>query len=332
MALNASQLVTLWKAEFREGHITQQKMIEQLRVKTDFKQYFSITATKNTVEDNVKTHLSRVLQRFQPVFTALGNLDFVPEQQHLERLKINVSIKPDELADTAVQFLIDKGIDRKNMTIVQQMSMMLVMQAQEDDELYSAWEGEAGQIITSGTPNASQILAGTPSGVHQERTGLRKKIRNLNAQGRLNVTASGDWTNLTNKQTVEYAKHLYYSIPPKVRTYIKWLATNEDFVLKFMEGQREIHGSTVDAKFQASGKTTIWGTDCEIKQSTAQASSKMIWTSPTFNCRGFIKQPENQNAFHIAEHLIYEVLLATDWYECQGFINGDQVYTNDQEL
>lgn len=333
MAISAEALKTAWGAYYKEGSVTVQQLLKQLYTPTQFKGYFNIRPTKNTVEDNVRTHLTRVLQQFQPKFTALGDMDFQPERIILERVKINVELSPDALAESAVQFLIDKGVERKNMAIVQMIGMYLMMKAQEDDELYEAWDGVASTIIPTGNPTANQTLLGTPNAAGKSRTGFHKRgIKTLNAEGKLNVTSMGEWAGLNNKETVEYARDFYLSIDEKVRPDIKWLATNETFQLKFIEGMFEKYGNVVASLFQATGKTTIWGTDCEIKKSTAQKSSKTIWTTPTFNAVGFTKQPENKGLFYIRDKSFYEVEIGTDWYEAQGVVNSLLVYSNDLEI
>jgi hypothetical protein len=334
MGVTAAQLKAAWGAVYVEGNIVPKQLIKQLFTKTQFKEYFNIRPTKSTQEDNVRTHMTRVLQKFQAKFTALGDMSFEPERIVLERVKINVEIAPDDLAESAVQFLIDKGVDRKNMPIVQMIGMYLMMKAQEDDELTEVWGGVGHVIAPVGTaPAAGQTILGTPTPAGGARTGFKKRvIKDLNTQGKLNVQPLGDWSGLTNLETVEYAKEMYYGLPELVRPDIRFFATNETFRLKWEEGMLEKYGKVVDAQFQATGKKTIYGTNCEIKQSIAQAQSKNIWTSPYFNLVGFIKQPENQGIYTIHEKDMYLVQLGTDWYEAQGVINSLQVYSNDQDL
>lgn len=332
MALTAEQLRQAWGAYYKEGAITVNNLIKQLYQPTEFKNYFNIRPTKNTAEDNVRTHLTRVLQKFQPKFTALGDMSFEPERILLERVKINVTVTPDELADSAVQFLIDKGVERKNMQIIQMMALYLVMKAQEDDEMDEAWGGVASTIIPTGTPGAGQTLLGTPTAAGGARTGFHKRIKTLNAQSKLKVVSMGDWTNLTNLETVEYAKDFYMMMDPLVRQDLKWIAGNETFHLKFMEGMFEKYGKVVDPQFQATGKMNIYGTQCEIRKSRAQRATKNLWTTPYFNAVGFVKQPENQAFFAVRDASFYEVEIGTDWYEVQAILNSLQVYSNDLEI
>lgn len=317
MALTATALRTAWGSFYQEGKIGPKQIIKQIMTPSKFKSLFPQRVTKNTAEDNVRTVLSRVLQRFQSTYSSLGGMDFDPETILLERLKINITIKPDDLADSAVQFMIDKGVDRSKMDIVQFLGLYLIMKAQEDDELNEAFFGVTGSI----TP-------GTATAAGASRTGWRKRMRDLNTASKLNVITTGALEtdpSLFVKQVEEFRK----SIPPKYRNLIKWISMDLEKEELFKQGMDELYNVNY-ARVDDIAK--IKNTNVMVIGSEAQTGSDNLWTTPSFNTIGFIKQPENLGVFDIATKDIYDVQIATDWYEAQGVLNSLWVWSNDQDL
>lgn len=317
MALTATALRTAWGSYYQEGKIGPKDIIDQIMTPTEFKSLFSIRSTKNTAEDAARMTLTRVLQRFQSVWSPLGDIDFQPETILLERVKINVVMKPDDLADSAVQFLIDRGIDRSKMPLVGMIGMYLTMKAQEDDEENEAFKGVTG-TITSGTAT----VAGAT------RTGVRKKIRDLNTASKLNVITMGA-PPTDPVDFVTYIETYYYAIPEKYRRLIKKFGCNKTLAQRFKDGMRKKYNSNYE---QASSIATIIDTNVGLVGSTAQAGSNMIWATVEGNAVGFVKQPENKGVYQAEVKDIYDVQIATDWYEALGFLNSLWVWSNDQDL
>jgi len=317
MALTATALRTAWGSYYQEGKIGPKQIIKQIMTPSKFKSLFPQRVTKNTAEDNVRTVLSRVLQRFQSTYSPLGGMDFDPETILLERLKINITIKPDDLADSAVQFMIDKGVDRSKMDIVQFLGLYLIMKAQEDDEINEAFKGVTGSI-TSGTATSAGA----------SRTGWRKRMRDLNTASKLNVITTGALEtdpSLFVKQIEDFRK----AIPAKYRNLIKWISMDLEKEELFKQGMDELYNVNY-ARVDDIAK--IKNTNVMVIGSEAQTGSGNIWTTPSFNTIGFIKQPENLGVFDIATKDIYDVQIATDWYEAQGVLNSLWVWSNDQDL
>src|SRR5690606_8160003 len=124
--------------------------------------------------DKVNTILSEVLQPFHDTFSHLGSFDFDPNPWYLDRVKINVAIKPDKLAATALDFLAQRGVDRKGAPIIALIAKYLIMKAKEDQEKFAIFKGV--RALPSPTDQANGV-AGTPTG---SMNGIRKKIRDYN--------------------------------------------------------------------------------------------------------------------------------------------------------
>jgi hypothetical protein len=319
MALTPSKLITEYGAYYKEGSITAQNLHQQIYSTSDFKKLFMVKPTNDTRIDNINTAMSQVLQAFHSTFSPKGDLDFVPNPFNLDRVKINVGLKPDDLAATAVDFFVQKGVSRKDAPIVATIAEYLIAQAKEDDELYVAYKGV--KAVGSGS------TAGTTVG---SRNGVRKVIRDYAAATKTNTIALGA-VPTDPELFVDYLESFYWAIPEKFRTYIKTIAVSEDHATRYKRGMRIKYNQNYD---QTSGQNAmiIDSNGVEIVGSAAQNASSLIWASPRMNCIGFIKNTSNQQVFDLGTKDIYEIQMATDWYEGYNFINPGLIWHNDQDL
>lgn len=324
--LTPSQLVNAYGAYYKEGNITRQNLHNQIFTATDTKQIFLVRPTTNTRIDNINVTYQSVLQPFYSKFSALGAMDFDPNPFNLDRVKINVALKPDDLAATAVDFLVQRGLYRKDAPIIAMISEYLILKAKEDDELETVFKG----VFT--LPSGPDQANGVPGNAAGARNGIRKIIRDYNNAGKFSqessVIAMG--TPPTDPVLfVEYIETLYYSIPEKFRTYIKALNMSETLATRFKLGMRKKYNVNYA---QATDFAKIIDTNCVIRGFASHNGSTMIWATLEGNAIGFVKNPENQGVFAVAERDLYEVIMGTDWYEAYNFINPHWIWTNGQDL
>lgn len=319
MALTPSKLITEYGAYYKEGTITAQNLHQQIYSQSDFKKLFMTKPTDNTRIDEVNTQLTSVLQAFHSTFSPKGDLDFVPNPWNLDRVKINVSLKPDDLAATAVDWFVQKGVARKDAPIVATIAEYLIAQAKEDDELFVAFKGI--KAVGSGA---------TPGTTVGARNGVRKVIRDYAAASKTNPIALGA-VPTDPVLFVNYIESFYWAIPEKFRTYIKFIAVSEDHATRFKIGMRTKYNASYD---QTNGENAmiIDSNGVEIIGTAAQNSSSLIWASPRMNNIGFIKNTSNKTVFDLGVKDIYEIQMATDWYEGYNFINPGLIWHNDQDL
>lgn len=321
--LTPAKLIAEYGAFYRAGTVNAQDLFDQIMTKSDIKELFNVRSTENTRIDNINKQLSSVLQPFYNRFSPNGTLDFVPNPWNLDRVKINVEMEPDDLAATALDFYSQKGVSRKDAPVVQTIAQYLIDKAREDDEIYSAFKG------IKGTPTAQEITDRTALGPEEARDGIRTKIRAYNTAGKTNAIASGA-VPTDPALFVEYIEDFYYSIPEEMRGYIKWISVSDTLLTRFKRGMRIKYDVNYE---QTKGmRSMIIDTDCEIKGFHAQRGSDMIWTSFPLNCQGRIKQPSNKQVFDLDTKEIYQVMMATDWYEGYDFINPDWIWHNAQDL
>jgi hypothetical protein len=325
MVITPAKLIAEYGQHFKEGTITTQNLHKQIFVPSETKVLFSPKPTKNTRIDNINTSLTQVLQPFHAKFSHLGSLDFDPNPFNLDRVKINVSMKPDDLAATALDFWVQKGVDRTQAPIVAQISEFLIAKAQEDDETITTFFG-----VKSLPANASTGVAGTPL---MARDGLRKILRDYNTAGAfapLSSTIAMGAVPTDPILFVDYIETFYYSIPEKYRKFIKKIVMSRTLETRFKRGMRKKY----DVNYDQTGdkKSYIIDTMCQVVGVMSQEGSPLIWTTVEGNAVGFIKGAENQNVFDLEKHEIYNVLFATDWYEGYNFINPAWVWNNGQDL
>jgi hypothetical protein len=256
----------------------------------------------------------------------LGALDFKPNPFLLDHVKINDTNVPDDLAGTALDFLNRKGVDTKSAPILVTIAKYLVLKAKEDDELDVAFKG------VFGLPSTADQAAGIAGATENSRDGIRHKIRTYNAAGIYNDLGSMIAMGAVPTEKVafvDYVETMFYSIPEKYRKYIKWFSMSETLRTRFKKGMRAKYNQNYD---QAGDLVTILDEMVEIRGFAAQNGSSMIWTSFPENCKGFIKNAANRAVFNVEQHMIYEVLMATDWWETYDFVNPAWTWTNGQEL
>lgn len=325
--LTPTKMIAAYGAYYREGTITVQQLHDQIFETSDTKRLFLTRPTTNTRIDNVNTSLTSVLQPFYSKFSSLGVMDFDPNPWNLDRVKINVGLKPDDLAATALDFFVQKGVSRKDAPIITTISEYLIKKAKEDDELHATFKG----VFT--LPSAEDQALGVPGNPLGARNGIRKKIRDYNTAGKFAVEStvlSMGAPPTDPAQFVTYMETMYYSIPEKFRVFIKFFAMSQTLKQRYIQGMR----AKYDVNYPQTGgvRTFIIDTDCEIMGFASHNGSDMIWTTIEGNAIGFIKNPENQSVFDLGVRDIYEVLMATDWYEGYDFINPYWIWTNGRDL
>jgi hypothetical protein len=325
--LRPAAMVAAFQALYREGTITAQNLHDQIFSDSDTKALFPTKTTNNTVIDEVNKSLTSVLQPFYSTFSAFGALDFIPNSWYLDRVKINIQMKPDDLANTALDFYAPKGVSKKDAPIVQTISEYLIAKAKEDDELEVVFKG------VFALPTAPNMLLKVPGATAGSRNGIRKKIRDYNTAGKFaleNTVIAMGAVPTDPVLFVDYVEAMFYSIPSKFRKFIKKLVMSTTMHTRFKRGMRVKYDVNYD---QTKGsRSFIIDTMCEIVGFDSHEGSTMIWATPEENRVGFIKNPSNVSVFEVATEGLYDVIMGTDWYEGYDFINPYWIWTNGQDL
>lgn len=331
MSLVIDQLITLYGAYYRTGGpVGRNNIRRHIFERTATKKLFNIRQTDNTIIDNVNVAVASVLQPFYAKFSAKGQIKYEPNQFQLQHVKINESIRPDEVSATALDFLATRTPDRMDAPLLAVVAEYLLQKAMEDDEDEVVFKG------VRALPTQLQMDAGTAGTTVGSRDGIRKKIRGYNTAGKLvdetgasNVIAMGA-VPTDGGLMIEYVKDFYYSIPQKFRKDMKAIAMSSGNAELFQLGMAEVHNVNYDKLGGQFAK--IINTNCEIVGCDSMIGSSMMWVSPRENNIGFVKNGTNNGVLDMHKSSMYEIHMGTDWWEGQDFITPQLIYVNGQDL
>lgn len=324
--LNPAAMIAAYGSYYKDGNINSQNLHKQIMTVSETKALFPTRQTDNTRIDEVNMSLTSVLQPFYSKFSSLGALDFTPNYWNLDRVKINVRIKPDDLSATALDFMVQKGLYRKEAPVIAMVAEYLLQKAKEDDEESVMFLGVRKD------PTTEQQAAGTPGAVVDSRTGIRHKIRLYNAAGKFSSLGSMIAMGAVPTDPVLFVTYMetyYYAIPEKYRKFIKWFSMSKTLETRFKRGMRLKYNANYP---QATDFAVIIDTMVQVRGFTSHESSDMIWTTVDGNQIGRIKNPSNANVFDMATEGLYDVIMGTDWYEGYDFINPTWIWTNGRDL
>ncbi|WP_304234798.1 hypothetical protein [Jiulongibacter sediminis] len=318
---DTEKLVAAFGAYYN-GRITRKELHDQIFTTSDIKNRFNTIPTDKTVIDHVNLVMTKVLQPFYANFSHKGDLDFEPNTFKLDRVKINHANTPDELYDTALNFLVQKGVYRTDAPVARIVGEYLIRKAKEDDEEDVAFFG------VRALPTQQQQELGVAGTTEGSRDGIRKKIRDYNTAGDSKIVALGA-PPATAKEFVEYVREFYQSIPEKFRKYIDGI--------EISEGKKDLYADGMDEKYNVNYKREtdlmrVHNTSCNVHFHRAMTGSDMIWASFPMNRRGYIKGAANKSVFNVKDPDIYKVKFATDWAETYDFVTGKYIWHNDQDL
>ncbi len=320
--LTPEKMIAEYGAWYKEGNINSKDLHDQIFTKSDTEELFTFRKTNDTRIDKVNTIITSVLQPFYATFSHLGSFDFDPNPWFLDRVKINVALKPDDLAETAIDFLAQKGVERKGAPIVALIAKYLVMKAKEDNEVYGVFKG------VRALPSAANQLLGVPGSPADSVTGIRAKIRAYSAASKtVDIAAGAVPTDPV--EFVTYMENYYYAIEEDLRDTIKDFVMSRTLRTRYKRGFRLKYKDNYDA---GGATDEIIDTEVKIKGYKSHNASDMIWTTMPENRIGYRKNPTNFGVFDLGVKDIYQIQMATDWYTGVDFINPSWIITNGQDL
>lgn len=320
--LTPAKMIAQYGQWYKEGNINSKDLHSQIFTKSDTEELFTFRKTDDTRIDKVNTIIDKVLQPFYNTFSHLGSFDFDPNPWFLDHVKINVALKPDDLAETAVDFLVQKGVERKGAPIVAVIAQYLIMKAKEDHEVDGIFKGERA------LPSAANQLLGIPGNPSGAVNGLRKKFRAYSAAGKMENIAMGA-VPTDPVEFVTYVEDMFYAIEEDLRDTIKDFVMSRTLRTRYKRGFRLKYKDNYDA---GGATDEIIDTEVKIKGYKSHNGSDMIWSTMPANRIGFRKNPKNFGVFDLGVKDIYQIQMATDWYTGVDFINPNWIITNGQDL
>lgn len=278
---------------------------------------FEAFPTDATVWRASKATIGRVLQPFQKGWTPIDGLTFTPLSIESFKLKIDAEEYPDDLEASWLGFLIDNDLDRREWPFIRwYVEEMLIPQSQEDLEMNEVYAGEYA-APTAGTPGA----AGTAM------NGIRKIINDAITAGSCTPIATGALstdpaTFLDQMESFGDAiDKRYWRMPMKVNM-------SESQARIYRRGYRAKYGKDTDFEGESS---MVKDTNLIVNGLPSMDGAGKIWCTPRGNAKRIMKRTQNANAMRL-ETQKRQVQLFTDYTMGVGYVLGELIFTNDQDL
>lgn len=312
MSVTATDLVSEYGAYYLNNPANMNRLFAAIRQKTKTTDLAVLKIIKDTVFQASKTSLGNIVQPFQKAFTEKGILDFDPATINLYKMKVDISMYPDDIEQSWVGFLasIDDK-ERKNWPLIRYAIEKEIMpQIYHDLETKEYFNG----VYAAPTP-------GTAGATGTSMTGLKKIIDDgLVAATIQEVSLTGG---ITADNALDQIEAFVDNFDDALAGVPMLIAMSESNRMKYFRDKRNTLGANTN--YGDNRVLTIDGMEnVQIVGLPSMAGSDYIWATPV------------QNYFHIrrqngitppkVEEVKREVSFLTDWYEGLGFGRHDLVY------
>lgn len=317
MSLTVSAIVSEYGAYYKNNGQNADRLRQRFFVQSDTEKLFRMIPTVQTQEDFGVADITRVLQPFQKAFTDLGDVTFTPETIKLYNMKVDVSIYPDDIKNSWLQFLAGlEPAERANWPLVRYlMEEHILGQRDEDYELNEIYKG----VYAAPTP-------GTAGAASTAMNGIKKKIVDGIAASKVQVVTLGSVPSAP-EDYVDYVEAFVAGIPHVVRKKLDVIPLSEDNHLKYRKGKRIKYN---DNYAQESSLDTIADyPNIKVMGLASMGNSEKLWTTPAMNRIGFYKTASG-DVMKVQEDK-REVAIMGDNWKGIGFPYLKYVFTNDQD-
>lgn len=255
--------------------------------------------------------LGEVVQQFQKQFTAKGDLVFEPNEIRLRRMKMDLSLYPDDVVSSWAGFLANVNEnERAQWPLIRYMLEKEVIPQKAHDLETKAYFKGVYAAPTPGTP-------GTTSGV---MNGIKKLIDDgLTATTMNAVTLSAAPTAANMFDIIE---EFAGNIDSVLDNTPMVLCMSKTFVRHYLRDKRNTHGT--DVNYDANKITIDFQENLQIVGLPSMAGESYIWATPKDNLL-YLRRTNGMKTPKIEESK-REVFLMTDWYEALGFGYDALVY------
>lgn len=278
----------------------------------------TIMPTNDTVLEMSDVQVGEVLQAYQDAFTPKGAVVFKPIQIFLRPIKIDQQFNPTKLVNTWLGFLTNNNVDRTTWPFIRWMiEKYLIEQEKEDLEMKAIYNGSYLAPTAGTAGNAINVMDGIKK---QINAGVTATSITPIATGAPSTTPA-TWCG----QVEAFVK----SIPEKYWYVNMELNMSRALAQRYREGKRVKYNMSYAQETDL--ETVVDYTNIRIKGRASMTGSNKIWMTPKENYVAGVKGYSNMEMFEI-EKIDRNVKIYTDWWMGVGFLLGDLVFTNDQEL
>lgn len=274
------------------------------------------TITTEALEGNEygipSTHLTEVIQGFQPQMTRKGNLTMFANTSIQRRHKLNVGIDPDTIVGEWESWMYDERVSRKDMPITTYVLRKLIMKMNEDRELQQVYKG----VYAAPTP-------GTAGTALQAVDGYARIFANHITAGKITPFALGAYTPST---TFEYVENLFTSVPNLQRFMRLNMYMSPEVLLDYQRDKRD----TFKYKLEMSELLKIDFSNIRMIGLPSMTGSKRIFVTVPGNLVRAINKNSGADNIEIKDYDPYLVDVIADWHESYGIADPRYIYMNDQ--
>lgn len=311
MALTTTAIVQEYGAYYLNSGQNMARLLQLLFYKRESLKHFTPIKTDDTVYRMAQGRISSLVQSFQKGWTPKGDLEFVPNELKLHKMKVDFEVYPDDIEDNWLGFLASNSLDRKEWPLVRYiLESYIYNQIAEDLELNEIYKG----VYTAPT-------AGTAGVAGNSMDGLKKALKHADVNHDSTIgTLDGSTIYDQAEAIFELVSERYQTTQMNIHFAPKWHRA-------FLKDKRSL------GYYDLTGPGSI-NDSLDFSPSKVVGLPSMIGTNdwfvtPKTNAIHLTKKGENAGKVKIEEAKRC-VNILTDWWEGVGFGINELVWTNVQ--
>jgi hypothetical protein len=316
MALEIADIVSEYGEFYIPGSANTKNLISLQKQKTVTPSYATPIVTDATIYRAPQTYMSEVVQAFQKNFTEKGTITFKPNDIPLYKLKIDLSLYPDELEETYLGFLTNIAeADRSNWPLIKWLLEVHVLEQRKEDMEKKVYGKGVYAAPTNGTASTA---ASSMNGIIKLITdGLAGTITPHSLMNAVALTAPfAEATAFDGvEEFADNFEDVLDDVPMVIGMPTKWLKW-------YLRDKRNIHGTDVNYK---DGMYTVdFADNLQLVGLPSMAGTDTIFATPKKN---FIHlSPKTKMNPIKVESAKRVVDILGDWREGLGFLYNELVY------
>ncbi|MCO6499125.1 MAG: hypothetical protein J5I47_01965 [Vicingus serpentipes] len=312
MSVTATDLVSEYGAYYLNNPANMERLYAAIRQKRRTTDLAVLKIVKDTIYQASKTSLGNIVQPFQKAFTEKGVLDFDPATINLYKMKVDISMYPDDIEESWIGFLASiEEKERKNWPLIRYaIEKEIVPQIDHDLETKEYFNG----VYAAPTP-------GSAGATGTSMTGLKKIIDDgLTAATIKQVSLTGG---ITASNALDQVEAFVDNFVDELEGVPMIVAMSPSNRMKYFRDKRNTLGGNTN--YGDNRVLTIDGKEnCQIVGLPSMAGSDYICATPLQNY--FHVRRQNGITTPRVEESKRECFFMTDWYEGLGFGRHDLVY------
>lgn len=305
MGVTVSDLITAYGANYIDAGQSTQRLLKKMALRPRTAQIATPRLIRDTQWRLSEAAMSRIVQPFQKQFTELGDLTLAPKIIQLYHMKTDLSVYPDDIAESWAGFLADlEDNERENWPLIRYiMEVHYAEKIGDDLERNEYFKG----VAANPTP-------GSAGAVSTSMNGLKKLVDDGIAAGDINqvlLDATPDASNM-----FDSVEQFVDGIDEEAQNEPMVLCMSTQNRTKYFRDKRNTHGG--DTNYDDSRAMTVDGfPNITIEGLPSMAGSDYIFATPRTNFfhlrrQQGMKQPELQPSDR-------QVKILSDWWEGIGF-------------